>query len=121
MAAERPLTVEPQPAPQPGSAPRLEVLLDNVRSAWNVGAMFRTADGLGVAKLHLCGITPTPENASVQKTALGAEQSVEWAYSRNGLDAALALKAEGYSLWALEQDERAEPLENVSLDGQKWC
>ena len=52
----------------------LEALLDNVRSAWNVGAIFRTADAFGVNKLHLCGITPTPENPSVAKTALGADK-----------------------------------------------
>ena len=54
----------------------LEALLDNVRSAWNVGAIFRTADAFGVRRIYLCGITPTPENASVGKTALGAEKSI---------------------------------------------
>jgi tRNA G18 (ribose-2'-O)-methylase SpoU len=86
---------------------RLEALLDNIRSAWNVGSIFRTADGLGVRKLHLCGITPTPENESVTKTSLGAEKTVKWQYSRDSVEAAKNLKNNGYSLIALEQDERA--------------
>jgi 23S rRNA (guanosine2251-2'-O)-methyltransferase len=87
---------------------KISALLDNVRSAWNVGAIFRTADGLGVEKLYLCGITPTPGNASVRKTALGAENSVKWEAARNALELAKRLKSEGHLLWALEQDKRAE-------------
>ena len=81
-----------------------------MRSAWNVGAIFRTSDGLGVAKLHLCGITPTPENQSVAKTALGADQIIPWTQARNALSLAEKLLAEGVRLWALEQDERAIPV-----------
>jgi 23S rRNA (guanosine2251-2'-O)-methyltransferase len=108
-AVTRPLT--PEPFTPPNQPPfQLEALLDNIRSAWNVGAIFRTADGLGVQKLHLCGITPTPENPSVGKTALGADKSIPWTYARNALDAAEKLKAEGTHLWALEQAERAVPV-----------
>lgn len=89
---------------------RLEALLDNIRSAWNVGSIFRTADGLGVSKLYLCGITPTPDNEAVRKTSLGAEESVAWEYSRNALETAEKLKSEGYRLIALEQDPRAIPI-----------
>ncbi len=109
---ERELNAEPFPPP-PAQLPKrekgahVEALLDNVRSAWNVGAIFRTADAFGVSRLHLCGITPTPENPSVAKTALGADKTVAWTASRNALTAAQALKADGYLLWALEQDERA--------------
>jgi tRNA G18 (ribose-2'-O)-methylase SpoU len=95
---------------------RFSALLDNIRSAWNVGSIFRTADGLGVEKLYLCGITPTPENESVTKTSLGAEDSVEWEYSRNALDVSNLLKTDGYRLIALEQDERAFP---VGAEGAK--
>ena len=97
------------PAPLPGRerGARVEALLDNVRSAWNVGAIFRTADAFGVRRIHLCGITPTPENKSVGKTALGAEQTIPWMAGRNALVRARALKDEGCVLWALEQDERA--------------
>ncbi|GAB4490313.1 MAG: hypothetical protein Fur0016_22310 [Anaerolineales bacterium] len=69
--------------------------------------MFRTADALGVEKLYLCGITPTPENDAVRKTSLGAEESVQWEYARDAVNLAKRLKAEGFALWGLEQDERA--------------
>lgn len=103
--------ISPEPfAPPNQPLAQLEVLLDNVRSAWNVGAIFRTADGLGVGKIHLCGITPTPENTSVAKTALGADQTIPWRAARNALTTAEKLKASGARLWALEQDERAVPV-----------
>jgi len=85
-------------------------LLDNLRSAWNVGAIFRTADGLGLEKLYLCGITPTPENESVRKTSLGAEKTVSWDFARNAVELAESLKREGCIFIALEQDKRAIPL-----------
>ena len=85
----------------------LFALLENLRSAWNVGSIFRTSEGLGVRKLYLCGITPTPENEAVRKTSLGAETSLDWEYTRNALDLAQKLKVDGHYLIALEQDERA--------------
>jgi 23S rRNA (guanosine2251-2'-O)-methyltransferase len=94
----------------------LEALLDNVRSAWNVGAIFRTADAFGVRRLHLCGITPTPENTSVSKTALGADKTIPWTTSKNALTAARELKAAGHQLWALEQDERAISIYEFAID-----
>jgi 23S rRNA (guanosine2251-2'-O)-methyltransferase len=96
-------SVSASPVEPPG--PRLEVLLDNIRSTFNVGAMFRTADGAGVACLHLSGITPTPANPRTAKTALGAEFKVPWVYAPNGLTAACGLKERGLSLWALEGGE----------------
>jgi tRNA G18 (ribose-2'-O)-methylase SpoU len=104
-------SISPEPFLPPNqSLFQLEALLDNIRSVWNVGAIFRTADGLGVQKLHLCGITPTPENPSVGKTALGADKTIPWTYSRNALAVAEKLKEEGVRLWALEQDVRAVPV-----------
>jgi tRNA G18 (ribose-2'-O)-methylase SpoU len=99
------------------SRPRvpLEGLLDNIRSAWNVGSIFRTSDGIGLRRLHLCGITPTPEIESVVKTALGAERFIPWTYSRDALQSAISLRAAGYQLWALEQDPRADPIESISV------
>ena len=88
----------------------LEVLLDNIRSVYNVGSMFRTADGAGIAHLHLCGITALPDHPRIAKTALGAEKAVPWTYYRNGVDAAVALKAQGYHLWALESSPRSQSL-----------
>src|SRR5208337_1856623 len=82
--------------------PRMEVLLDNIRSIYNVGSIFRTADGAGISYLHLCGITPTPDNPRLRKTALGADKAVGWTHYADGYAAAEALKAQGMRLWALE-------------------
>lgn len=88
----------------------INVLLDNLRSAFNVGAVFRTADGIGVQHIYLCGISPTPDNPKVGKTALSAQFATAWTYHRNGLEAAQDLKDRGMRLWALEGGERSRPL-----------
>ncbi len=103
-------------APCPPASPpvrQVAVVLDNVRSAWNVGAIFRTADGLGVAHVYLCGITPTPEHPGVHKTALGAEAAVPWSSAPNTADVVRRLRAEGWPIWALEQAPGARPLDDV--------
>jgi 23S rRNA (guanosine2251-2'-O)-methyltransferase len=86
---------------------KIEVLIDNIRSAWNVGAIFRTADAMSVSRIHLCGITTTPDNHSVNKTALGASSTVDWTYSRNAVDTAKQLQTEGFYLLALEQTDQS--------------
>jgi 23S rRNA (guanosine2251-2'-O)-methyltransferase len=93
--------------------PQVEVLVDNVRSLYNVGSIFRTADGAGIRRLHLCGITPTPENPKLAKTALGAEESVAWRYWPNALEAAQALQADGAYLMALERTPAALLLQSA--------
>ena len=95
------------PSLPPPGLPEIEALLDNIRSTFNVGAMFRTADGAGLRHLHLAGITPTPDHPKVAKTALGAESSVPWTAHANGLEAALELCDLGYHLWALERGPRS--------------
>ena len=70
----------------------VEGFLDNIRSAYNVGAIFRTADGAGVRHLHLAGITPTPFHPKVRKTALGSEKGIPWTHHRNGLDAVVGIR-----------------------------
>jgi tRNA(Leu) C34 or U34 (ribose-2'-O)-methylase TrmL len=110
----------PSPFQREGPGVRVEALLDNVRSAWNVGAIFRTADAFGVRRLHLCGITPTPENAAVAKTALGADKTIPWAASKNALATAQELKAAGAQLWALEQDERAVSIYDLTIDDLRF-
>ena len=92
------------------AGPHVEALLDNIRSIFNVGAMFRTADGAGIRRLHLAGITATPDHPKVAKTALGAERAVAWSEHPNGLDAATALRERGYRLWALESTARSTNL-----------
>ena len=92
-----------------------EALLDNVRSAWNVGAIFRTADGLGLKRLYLCGITPTPEAEALRKTALGADRTVAWQYRRDGVIQAKELKAQGAKLVAVELDQDSQPLSQTTV------
>lgn len=89
------------------------VLLDNVRSAWNVGSMLRTAEGFRFMHAYLCGITPTPENNAVQKTSLGAEDSVPWSYHKDAVRLAKGLKFEGWKIFALEEDANAAPLKPI--------
>ena len=91
-------------------------LLDNIRSAWNVGSIFRTSDGAGIKKIYLCGITPTPENLKVGKTALGAEQSIPWEKSLNGVKTVNRLKTQGNRLWVLEDTPEAEPLFQINIE-----
>ena len=91
----------------------LEAFLDNVRSAWNVGAIFRSADGAGFDRLYLCGITPTPEYPAVLKTSLGAEKSLPWTQHLDGLQAARLLAQTGKRLWALENDPSACSLYDI--------
>ena len=93
----------------------VHVLLDNIRSLYNVGSIFRTAEALGVAKLHLCGMTATPENPRLAKTALGAEALVAWEQHNNGLWAARSLREQGFELWAIEGGERSESLFEMSI------
>ncbi|HNW58794.1 MAG TPA: RNA methyltransferase [bacterium] len=83
--------------------PAAVVLLDDIRSLHNVGAIFRTADGAGFGHLYLCGITGTPPRNEIRKTSLGAEESVPWSYHADPLPLARQLKAEGYQLVVLEQ------------------
>lgn len=94
-------------ATQTAPGPAVEVLLDNIRSTFNVGAMFRTADGAGLERLHLCGLTPTPDHPKVAKTALGAEHAVPWQAWTNALDAAANARQRGLRIWALEVGQNA--------------
>ena len=88
----------------------LHALLDNVRSVYNVGSIFRSADGAGFDSLYLCGVTPTPDNPKLAKTALGAHNTVRWETWPNAVDLAQRLRANGCHLWALEEGAHAEPL-----------
>lgn len=81
----------------------LYVVLDNVRSLNNVGSVFRSCDAFAVRKLYLCGITARPPHRDIQRTALGATESVEWEYFENTLDAVKALQEQGVEVWAVEQ------------------
>lgn len=97
----------------------LIVILDNVRSLHNVGSVFRTADAFLVKSVYLCGITSTPPHAEIHKTALGAEHSVEWKYFEDALQAVEELKAEGFTVLAIEQAEGSTMLDDFTLDNEK--
>ena len=88
----------------------IAVVLDNVRSALNVGAILRTCDGAGVLELYLCGITPQAGHPRVKKTAIGAENSVQTSYYSNTRDAINILKKKGFQICAVEQSQNAKPV-----------
>lgn len=97
----------------------LVVVLDEVRSLYNVGSVFRSSDAFAVSAVYLCGITAVPPNAEIHKTALGAEDSVDWKYFKRTQDAVNELKADGYEVLAIEQVEHSTMLQYMSLDPQK--
>ena len=94
------------------------VLLDNVRSALNVGSAFRTADAFAIERLVLCGITAQPPHREILKTAIGASQSVDWTYHRSTMEAIHQLKSEGYFILGAEQAEGSTPLQDLSIRKQ---
>ena len=94
----------------------LVIVLDHVRSLNNVGSIFRTADAFRLEAVYLCGLTATPPHAEIHKTALGAEETVEWHYYRDTLEAIRKLKQNGYFLYAVEQAEGSVILNDVSFD-----
>lgn len=95
------------------------LVLDSLRSLNNVGAMFRTSDAFAVERIILCGITATPPNKEIHKTALGAEMSVPWSYHKECSDAIMLLKAEGYEILAIEQVESSVMLGEFDVDFTK--
>jgi tRNA G18 (ribose-2'-O)-methylase SpoU len=98
------------------------IVLDNVRSHNNVGSVFRTADAFLTKKIFLCGITPKPPHRDIQKTALGATDSVEWSYYEKTTDAVMHLKAECYKIIGIEQADGAVELQDIKIEkGQKYA
>lgn len=95
------------------------VVLDNVRSAQNVGAFFRTGDAFAVEKIALCGITATPPSREIHKSSLGAEFTVAWEYFKTTVEAVELLKSQGYTVLAIEQVEGAVMLDNLTVDKSK--
>jgi tRNA G18 (ribose-2'-O)-methylase SpoU len=94
----------------------LVVVLDDVRSMHNVGSVLRTADAFRVERVLLCGITSTPPSAEIHKTALGAEDSVEWQYYASAVDAVRALQSEGYRVLSVEQVEHSTKLQHFHAE-----
>lgn len=105
---------------QPGSG--VVVVLDNIRSAHNVGSAFRTADSFKADKVILCGICALPPSAEIHKSALGAEDSVEWEHFGRTQDAVEALKAEGYTVIAVEQTVNSVKLNDFKpVPGKRYA
>lgn len=95
------------------------VVLDNVRSAQNIGAFFRTGDAFAIEKVMLCGITATPPSRDIHKSALGAELTVGWEYYPTTAECVATLKAQGYTILAIEQVEGAVMLDELDVDTTK--
>lgn len=98
------------------------VVLDNIRSLSNIGSVFRTSDAFNVEKIYLCGITATPPHREIQKTAIGATNSVAWEHVDDTLDIVQKLKSEGYKICTVEQTEKTVLLQDVSkLNGDRFA
>lgn len=98
------------------------VVLDNIRSAHNVGSAFRTSDAFKVDRLYLCGICACPPSAEIHKSALGAEESVPWEHVDDTLDAVKALKEQGFKVVSVEQTEKAVQLQDFHpAEGERYA
>lgn len=97
----------------------LIVILDNVRSLHNVGSVFRTSDAFLIEAVYLCGITSTPPHPEIHKTALGAENSVEWKYFQDCHQAISEIKQNNYTVYSVEQAEGSIMLPQLTLDSEK--
>lgn len=95
------------------------VILDDVRSAYNVGSVFRTADAFLIQKIYLCGITGTPPNKEIRKTALGADESVEWEYVKDISPLIRELKSENYKIISIEQTDGSVSLPEFKIDSDE--
>lgn len=89
------------------------VVLDNIRSMHNVGSVFRTADAFLISAIYLCGYSPRPPHRDIQKTALGATETVEWKYFPSTKEAVQMLKEDGFRIYAIEQTEGSKPLQEA--------
>jgi tRNA G18 (ribose-2'-O)-methylase SpoU len=97
----------------------LSIILDNIRSLNNIGSVFRTADAFLIEKIYLCGITATPPNREINKTALGATESVDWQYYKNTEDIVKKLKSEGYVIVSVEQTDKSILLNDFKPEKEK--
>lgn len=94
----------------------LVVVLDNVRSLNNIGSVFRSSDAFRIASIYLCGITATPPHADIHKTALGAEDSIDWVYSETTEEAVETLKNKGFTVCAIEQAKGSIMLDDLKVE-----
>lgn len=94
----------------------IAVVLDNVRSMHNVGSVFRTADAFLIEGIALCGYTPQPPHRDIQKTALGATETVAWKYYASTMEAVQFYKEQGYNIWAIEQVDNSISLDSITTE-----
>ncbi len=124
VVAEKTIRAETRTRTKParqGGATRA-ALLDNIRSAQNVGAILRSADAFGFERIYICGIAPTPENEAVKKTALGAEEYLTWSYHKNAVALIAELKNEGWKIVALEEGADSQEIEKARIaDDEKMA
>lgn len=99
----------------------LIVILDNVRSLNNIGSIFRTCDAFLIKKVYLCGITASPPHKDIQKTALGATETVAWEYAEDTLEIVHRLKKEGIKVFSIEQAENAVMLHDFQPETGEYC
>jgi len=111
LAHQKPASTDPFALPY-------SALLEDVRSLWNVGSIFRSADGAGFQALHLCGITGCPPNKAIAKTSLGAEDVLYWEHHTHPLSVLPAMKERGMQIVALEKNENSVPLREALKGGQ---
>ena len=95
------------------------IVLDDIRSLHNIGSVFRTSDAFLIEKIYLCGITATPPNKEIHKTALGATETVDWEYEKDILTVLETLKKEQVTLFAIEQVENAIMLNDFKVEKEK--
>ena len=95
------------------------VVLDNIRSLNNIGSVFRTSDAFLIEKIYLCGITATPPNKEIHKTALGATESVKWEYVEDTLELVKKLKDEGVKVFSIEQADNSTMLDELSVSREE--
>lgn len=94
------------------------VVLDNIRSMHNVGSVFRTSDAFLIEAICLCGYTPQPPHRDINKTALGATETVDWLYFEKTTDAVIKLKEKGYKIYAIEQVKHSISLQNIPVNNE---
>ena len=112
LKANRPTLEEVKFIPKPP----ISILVEDVRSEYNVGSIFRTADSFGAEKIYLTGITATPPREDLHKTALGAEESVVWEYSKSSIELAKKIKKEGITLALIEQTNKSQNIFDIDID-----
>jgi len=117
LAVEELGRIEPEEYKKANKIP-VVVVVDRVRSLLNVGSIFRTSDAFRIEKIYLCGITARPPHREINKTALGATESVDWAYHEQTEDVLLRLKSDGYTIVAVEQTEGSETPSAISNWGK---